>query len=102
MTDIDLTKAIEAGARALDAHFNPDRYPIMAAMFRDTAAAAIEAALPEIRRQLAAQLPSRGEIAAVLNREFGPFLVHDPSQPERFYGHAADAVLELFTKGPRA
>ena len=39
--------------------------------------------------------PSRGELIALLNREFGSFLAHSPHNPERFWGHPADAVLAL-------
>ena len=38
-------EAIEAWAAAVDAAYNPDRYPIMAAMFRDYADAGLDAAL---------------------------------------------------------
>lgn len=37
--------AIEAAAAALDAAWNPDRYPIMTAMFTDYAETALDAAL---------------------------------------------------------
>ena len=40
--------AVESAARALDANFNPDHYPIMAAMFRDYAWTALAAAAPYI------------------------------------------------------
>lgn len=35
----------------------------------------------------------RDEIARVLEREFGGFLAHDPHNPGRFWGNAADAVI---------
>ena len=38
-------EAIEAWAVAVDSAYNPDRYPIMAAMFRDYADAGLDAAL---------------------------------------------------------
>lgn len=38
-------EAIERAARAMDENFNPDRHPIMAAMFRDYAKAALTAAI---------------------------------------------------------
>ena len=38
-------EAIERAARAMDENFNPDRHPIMAAMFRDYAKAALTAAV---------------------------------------------------------
>ena len=38
-------EAVEAMAEAMDAAYNPDRYPIMAAMFRDYADAGLDAAL---------------------------------------------------------
>lgn len=47
MTTDDLTKRI---ARALDKNFNPDRYPIMAAMFIDYAAAVLPIVEAEVRK----------------------------------------------------
>ena len=44
---------------------------------------------------LARPLPHRDEIKTVLQREFGPFLAHDPANPDRFWGQSADAVLAL-------
>ena len=38
-------EVVEAMAEAMDAAYNPDRYPIMAAMFRDYADAGLDAAL---------------------------------------------------------
>ena len=37
--------AVERAARALDENFNPDKYPILAAMFRDYAKTALTAAI---------------------------------------------------------
>ena len=37
--------AVERVARAMDENFNPDRHPIMAAMFRDYAKTALTAAI---------------------------------------------------------
>ena len=39
-------ETIEHAARALDAAWNPDRYPVLAAMFRDYAQTALAAVLP--------------------------------------------------------
>ena len=41
-------EAVDVAARALDENFNPDRYPVLAAMFSDYARAALEAAAPLI------------------------------------------------------
>lgn len=38
-------EAVEAMAEAMDAAYNPDRYPILTAMFRDYADAGLDAAL---------------------------------------------------------
>ena len=38
-------EAVEAMAEAMDAAYNPDRYPILATMFRDYADAGLDAAL---------------------------------------------------------
>lgn len=38
-------EAVEAMAEAMDTAYNPDRYPIMTAMFRDYADTALDAAL---------------------------------------------------------
>ena len=49
MPDITIPDAaVEAAARALDANFNPDYYPIMSAMFSDYAMTALTAAAPHI------------------------------------------------------
>ena len=42
-------EVVEAMAEAMDAAYNPDRYPIMAAMFRDYADAGLDAALAVLR-----------------------------------------------------
>ena len=41
-------ETIETTARALDAAWNPERYPVLAAMFRDYAQTALAAVLPEL------------------------------------------------------
>ena len=41
-------ETIETAARALDDAWNPDRYPVLAAMFRDYAQTALDAVLPEL------------------------------------------------------
>ena len=38
-------EAVERAARAMDENFNPDRHPIMAAMFRDYAKTALTVAI---------------------------------------------------------
>lgn len=38
-------EAVERAARAMDENFNPDRHPIMDAMFRDYAKTALKAAI---------------------------------------------------------
>lgn len=48
MSEFVTDEAVEAASRAMDAGFNPDRYPILAAMFGDYARAALEAAAPAI------------------------------------------------------
>lgn len=35
----------------------------------------------------------REALRSRLEREFGPFLAHWPSDPDRFFGQAADAIL---------
>ena len=52
MTDVTIPDAaVEAAARAMDANFNPDYYPILSAMFSDYAATALPAAAPYIAAQ---------------------------------------------------
>ena len=52
MTDVTIPDAaVEAAARAMDANFNPDYYPILSAMFSDYAATALTAAAPYIAAQ---------------------------------------------------
>ena len=48
MTDLVTDEMVEAAARAMDRAYNPERAPILAAMFRDYARAALEAAAPLI------------------------------------------------------
>lgn len=42
------------------------------------------------------RVPTRDEVTRVLKNEFWPFLAHDPANPDRFWGHATDAVMALF------
>lgn len=51
MSEFVTDEAVEAAARALDENFNPDRYPVMAAMFSDYARTALDAAAPFIAAQ---------------------------------------------------
>ena len=51
MSEFVTDEAVESAARALDENFNPDRYPVMAAMFSDYARTALEAAAPFIATQ---------------------------------------------------
>ena len=48
MDDLVTDEMVETAARAIDHAYNPDRAPILAAMFRDYALAALEAAAPQI------------------------------------------------------
>ena len=48
MSDYVTEAMVETAARAMDHAYNPDRSPILAAMFRDYALAALEAAAPQI------------------------------------------------------
>ena len=41
-------ETIETAARAIDAAWNPERYPVLAAMFRDYAQTALAAVLPKL------------------------------------------------------
>ena len=48
-TNVPVTdEMVETAARAMDHAYNPDRTPILAAMFRDYARAALDAAAPLI------------------------------------------------------
>lgn len=61
--DLDLTAAFEAGAAGISDDWNPERDPVLSAMFRDYAQSAIDAALPHIREALAQQvLAGRGDV----------------------------------------
>ena len=64
MSDYVTDEMVEAAARAMDRAYNPDRAPILAAMFRDYARAALEAAAPyvaaEALREAADALDSNG------------------------------------------
>ena len=48
MSDYVTDEMVETAARAMDHAYNPDRAPILAAMFRDYARAALEAVAPLI------------------------------------------------------
>lgn len=97
MTDIDLTAAVEAADMALRADNNAADNDSLDESWNREAEIAVEAALPHILAQVEARVtPSRGELIALLYREFGAFLAHSPHNPERFWGHPADAVLALF------
>lgn len=54
MSALDLTAAVEAAAEAMADDWNPERDPILTAMFRDYASSAIRAALPLILAQVEA------------------------------------------------
>ena len=57
----DTTPLQERIARALDKNFNPDRYPIMAAMFMDYAAAVLPIVEAEVRKAKAEALREAAE-----------------------------------------
>ena len=102
MTDIDITAAIEAAKDTLlespalgcgCCAWPDDLYE---SREEQVATEAITAALPHILAQVEARVkPSRGELIALLSREFGSFLAHSPHNHERFWGQSADAVLAL-------
>ena len=48
MRELITDEMVETAARAMDHAYNPDRAPILAAMFRDYARAALDAAAPLI------------------------------------------------------
>ena len=93
MTDIDLTSAVKAARSVpiVDWLAEPIR------LTEDEAHDILTAAIPHILAQVEARVkPSRGELIALLCREFGSSLAHSPHNPERFWGHPADAVLALW------
>lgn len=54
MTTDPRAAAIEAAAAAMADDWNPDRDPVLTAMFRDYAASAVAAAVPHLTRDLRA------------------------------------------------
>ena len=52
---------VEAAAKAIDDNYNPDRYPVMAAMFRDYAKAALSAAIPLLAQRIAGEIAEQVE-----------------------------------------
>ena len=48
MRELITDEMVETAARAIDHTYNPERHPILAAMFRDYARAALDAAAPAI------------------------------------------------------
>ena len=96
--DIDLTKAIEAGAKAMADDWNPDRSPIFAAMFLDYAQSAIEATLPHILAQVEARVkPSREDVVKAIwtEQELGEVEGRESERPLGADYAAADAVLAI-------
>src|SRR5699024_2285979 len=69
MTDPIREAAIEAAARAMADDWNPDRDPILTAMFRDYAQSAVDAALPVARPAYRAE--ALRDIEAVQNTRVG-------------------------------
>ena len=59
--------AIEAAAEAMATDWNPDRDPVMTAIFRDYSVSAIAAAEPHLRKQVRAEVAA--EIRASLPRD---------------------------------
>ena len=98
MPDITIPDvAVEAAARALDANFNPDRYPIMAAMFRDYASTALAAAAPYIAAQA---LRDAADIWQI-NGWTGDGSVLGPSRPQQILGMAQRACDFLRARAAR-
>lgn len=64
MTDIDVKpEMIEKAAKALADDWNPERDPVLAAMFRDYAQTALTAVLPEVIRQAKTEAWDEGRTA---------------------------------------
>ena len=57
-------ETIETAARALDAAWNPDRYPVLAAMFRDYAQTALAAVLPDLLGDAEPIVYAEGDLTA--------------------------------------
>ena len=70
---------VESAARAIDHAYNPDRAPILAAMFRDYARAALEAAAPQIAATALRQFADsvRMPWTVFLRRDGSPVTVGD-------------------------
>lgn len=69
--DVDAA-LVEKAARAMADDWNPDRDPILTAMFRDYAASALAAVLPEIQAQaLEAAVEHLAEVEADLDESAG-------------------------------
>ena len=103
--DIDLSAAVEAGARLLfvmqhrvsEKDYDKASYASLSDAAKREATNCISAALPHILAQVEARVkPAREDLIATLKREFGSVLAHDPYNPARFWGLSADAVLALF------
>lgn len=82
-------ETIEQAARVLSTSTTCDGQPHATELHYRQARALTDAGL------LARPLPDRAEISYLLKREFWPFLAHDPANPDRFWGQATDAVLDL-------
>ena len=54
MPDFDVPKVRDAAAREMDANFNPDKHPILAAMFSDYSQTAMSVIVPAVTQQIRA------------------------------------------------
>ncbi|MGN8689435.1 hypothetical protein ACTND8_05970 [Atopobiaceae bacterium HCP3S3_F7] len=82
MTDIDVKpEMIEKAAKALADDWNPERDPVLAAMFRDYAQTALTAVLPEVIRQ------AKTEALEAVLREHPRVGIFEPCIPGECDGH---------------
>ena len=86
-------ETIETAAHALDAAWNPERYPVLAAMFRDYAHDALAAVLPELLADAWDEGHADGLHDAHEYREHRK--LRNPYRPEPITRDATDAPVTL-------
>lgn len=82
MTDIDryLTdEVVEKAAKTMADDWDPDRYPVLATMFRDYARTALAAVLPDIIQQAKAEAWDEGYAEGSRGRMWGGINPYRPS-----------------------
>ena len=100
MTTIDHQQAaIQAGAKALADDWNPDRDPVLTAMFSDYSATALAAATPHLRAGIAEELLDDTP-GSPLTRGYQRLMDPKPGEhPVRSWEAAVRVMLDALLEG---